>query len=123
MEPDDRDITDTALRETHEEVGIGSEHVTVVGYLPPMPTISGYAVTPIVGLISPAAVLEIDRNEVEFAFEVPLSFLLEPHNLRVVERDLHGRLIPMMEFHYEQHRIWGATAMMLHQFIKILKNK
>jgi 8-oxo-dGTP pyrophosphatase MutT (NUDIX family) len=123
MEPEDRDIACTALRETREEVGIGSEHVTVVGYLAPMPTISGYAVTPIVGLVSPAAVLEVDRNEVEFAFEVPLSFLLEPHNRCVVQRELHGKSIPMMEFHYEQHRIWGATAMMLLEFLKVIKNK
>jgi len=35
---------------------------------------------------------------------------------------LHGRSIAMVEFHYEQHRIWGATAMMLIEFIKIIKN-
>ena len=122
MEPEDRDIAFTALRETSEEVGIGSEHVTVVGYLPSMPTISGYAVTPIVGMVAAAAILEVDRNEVEFAFEVPLSFLLEPHNRRMVQRDLHGRSISMVEFHYKQHRIWGATAMMLIEFINIIKN-
>jgi 8-oxo-dGTP pyrophosphatase MutT (NUDIX family) len=123
MEPDDRDIAFTALRETEEEVGIHSEHVTVVGYLPPMPTISGYAVTPIVGLVAAAAVPQVDQTEVEFAFEVPLSFLLEPGNRRIVDRDLHGKTIPMTEFHYEQHRIWGATAMMIIEFIKVLENK
>jgi 8-oxo-dGTP pyrophosphatase MutT (NUDIX family) len=123
MEPEDGDIAVTALRETEEEVGIGSEHVTVVGYLPPMPTISGYAVTPIVGLVAAAAVTAVDRTEVEFAFEVPLSFLLEPGNQRVVGRDLHGQTIPMTEFHFEQHRIWGATAMMIIEFIKVLKKK
>jgi 8-oxo-dGTP pyrophosphatase MutT (NUDIX family) len=123
MEPEDGDIAVTALRETEEEVGIGSEHVTVVGYLPPLPTISGYAVTPIVGLVASAAVTEVDRTEVEFAFEVPLSFLLERGNRRTVERDLHGKSIPMTEFHYEQHRIWGATAMMIIEFIKVLENK
>jgi 8-oxo-dGTP pyrophosphatase MutT (NUDIX family) len=123
MEPEDGDIAVTALRETEEEVGIGGEHVTVVGYLPPLPTISGYAVTPIVGLVASAAVTEVDRTEVEFAFEVPLSFLLERGNRRTVERDLHGKSIPMTEFHYEQHRIWGATAMMIIEFIKVLENK
>ncbi len=121
MELEDRDIAVTALRETAEEVGIGSEHVTVVGYLPAMPTITGYAVTPIVGLVAAAAVPQIDRTEVEFAFEVPLSFLIEPGNRRIVQRDLHGMTVPMVEFHYEQHRIWGATAMMIIEFIKVLK--
>jgi len=123
MEPEDGDIAATALRETKEEVGIGNEQITVVGYLPAMPTISGYAVTPIVGLVAAAAVPEVDRTEVEFAFEVPLPFLLEPANRRTVERDLHGTSLPMTEFHYEQHRIWGATAMMIVEFIKVLKNK
>ena len=123
MEPEDSDIAVTALRETEEEVGIRSEQVTVIGYLPAMPTITGYAVTPIVGLVATAAVPEVDRTEVEFAFEVPLSFLLQAGNRRIVERDLHGMLVPMTEFHYEQHRIWGATAMMIVEFIKVLKKK
>ena len=121
MEPEDSDIAVTALRETEEEVGISSEHVTVVGYLPPMPTISGFAVTPIVGMVADAAVPQADRTEVEFAFEVPLSFLLEAGNQRLVPRELHGMTVPMAEFHYEQHRIWGATAMMIMEFIKVLK--
>jgi 8-oxo-dGTP pyrophosphatase MutT (NUDIX family) len=121
MEPEDGDIAVTALRETEEEVGIGSAQITVVGCLPAMPTISGYAVTPIVGLVAAEAVPEVDRSEVEFAFEVPLQFLLEPTNRRTVERDLHGKSLPMTEFHYEQHRIWGATAMMITEFIKVLK--
>ena len=121
MEDADNDIAHTALRETHEEVGIPSEQVTVVGYLPPMPTITGYAVTPIVGLVDSRAEAIADRSEVEFAFEVPLSFLLESANRQVVERDLHGKMVPMVEYHYAEHRIWGATAMMIIEFIKILK--
>ncbi len=122
MEVEDQDIACTALRETREEVGIGDEHITVVGYLPAMPTITGYAVTPIVGLVAAAAVLQVDRTEVEYAFEVPLSFLLEPDNRRIVERRLHGKTVPMVEFHYQQHRIWGATAMMIIEFTNRLKN-
>ena len=124
MEPGDADIATTALRETHEEVGIPSEQVSVVGYLSPMPTITGYAVTPIVGLVEAAAEPEADHMEVEFVFEVPLSFLLERGNRSLVERDFQGQKVPMFEFHYEQHRIWGATAMMIVEFINILeKNK
>lgn len=121
MELEDGDIAVTALRETAEEVGIGSEHVTVVGNLPAMPTITGYAVTPIIGLVAAGAMTKIDRSEVEFAFEVPLTFLLEPGNRRTVQRELYGKTIAMDEFHYEQHRIWGATAVMIMEFIKVIK--
>ena len=51
METGDADIAATALRETHEEVGIARECVAVIGYLDTMPTITGYAVTPVVGLV------------------------------------------------------------------------
>ena len=63
MEEHDADVEVTALRETHEEVGIESRHISVVGYLRTMPTITGYAVTPVVGMVSVAAELNIDKTE------------------------------------------------------------
>ncbi len=121
MEGHDVDIAATALRETHEEVGIASEQVSVIGYLDPMPTVTGYAVTATVGLVSEDATVLVDRSEVEYAFEVPLSFLLHPENALMVEREVYGKSIRMVEYHYEGQRIWGATAMLIQQFIKIVK--
>ena len=121
MEAHDADITETALRETYEEIGIAAHEVSVIGYLQPMPTITGYAVTPVVGLIAAGVELTIDRTEVDYTFEVPLRFLLERSNRRLVERELHGKKVPMVEFHYAGERIWGATAYMLMQFLKILE--
>ena len=123
MEDHDTDVGMTALRETHEEVGIDPQHVSVIGYLGPMPTITGYAVTPVVGLVSAAAEILIDRSEVEFTFEVPLDFLLDAGNDKRVEREFQGHSIPMVEFHYEQWRIWGATAHMVLVLRKYLINK
>lgn len=120
MEEHDADVVQTALRETHEEVGIPPQAIDVVGYLPPMPTVTGYAVTPVVGLISDDVPLRIDRTEVEYAFEVPLAFLLDPRNERALERVYEGRRIPTVEFHYEGERIWGATAHILVELRKIL---
>ena len=76
MEPDDADVSVTALRETEEEVGILQAGVSVIGYLDPMPTITGYAVTPVVGVVGGGFELNIDKTEVEYVFEVPLSFLM-----------------------------------------------
>jgi 8-oxo-dGTP pyrophosphatase MutT (NUDIX family) len=123
MEEHDSDVRVTALRETHEEVGIEPHHVCVIGYLGPMPTITGYAVTPVVGLVSESAQLLIDRTEVEYVFEVPLEFLLDESNDRLVDREFQGRTISMVEFHHEGQRIWGATAQMLLLFRKYIKNK
>lgn len=113
MEQHDEDIRHTALRETHEEVGISSDKVHVVGYLPTMPTITGFAVTPVVGLLNDDLSLQIDRTEVEKAFEVPLQFLLDPENQRMSTRDFEGVKIQLAEFHYVGERIWGATASMV----------
>ncbi|MGI9237391.1 MAG: CoA pyrophosphatase [Woeseiaceae bacterium] len=123
MEEHDKDVQITALRETHEEVGIEPHHVSVIGFLGSMPTITGYAVTPIVGLVSDAAELVIDRTEVEYTFEVPLEFVLDESNDQAVEREFHGRRFPMIEFHYEEQRIWGATAQMILSFRKSIKKQ
>jgi len=120
MEEHDADVRVTALRETHEEVGIQPHTVSVIGYLESMPTITGYAVTPVIGLVEGPTQLSIDTTEVEYAFEVPLEFLLDASNDRPVERELEGRRVTMMELHYEDQRIWGATAMMLQSLRKIL---
>lgn len=113
MEPHDDDIRATALRETHEEVGIAGHEVAVLGFLEPLPTITGYAVTPVVGLIDGAVELTVDEREVEVAFEVPLDFLLDPRNARAAVREVRGHRVPIIEFHHGGHRIWGATAHML----------
>jgi 8-oxo-dGTP pyrophosphatase MutT (NUDIX family) len=123
MEAHDADIGETALRETHEEVGIPRQDVAVIGYLRPMPTITGFAVTPTVGLIAPNYQLVIDRTEVEFAFEVPLSFLFDPRNRSLVERKFFGNSARIIEFQYNEHRIWGATAHIILQLIKHYEKK
>lgn len=123
MEEHDDNVLATALRETHEEVGIEPRHVDVIGFLKSMPTITGFAVTPVVGLVAGEADLEIDRTEVEYAFEVPLDFLLDEGNDQLVDRDWEGKKFRLKEFHYDGERVWGATAYMLLAFRQFLLNK
>ncbi len=123
MDPDDADICATALREIQEEVGIDPADVEIVGYLDPNPTVTGYAVTPVVALVELRRELIIDPVEVKSAFEVPLPFLLDENNQEYAEREFEGVMVPIAEFNYGQYRIWGATAGMLIEFRNvILKN-
>ena len=122
MELADTNITETALRETHEEVGIRPDQVDVAGFMPPMLTVTGYAVTAVVGLVAPGISLTLDRSEVELAFEVPLSFLLDENNQQSSAREIRGVTVPIVEFHYAKQRIWGATANILVEFRKLLFN-
>lgn len=113
MEPGDADILATALRETREEVGIEPASVEIAGFLPPLPTVSGYAVTPIVGFVTGGTPIVADPTEVERVFEVPLDFLLDPVNRRCAERDVYGERVTVSEYRYAAEHIWGATASIL----------
>lgn len=121
MERTDDSILATALRETREEVGIEPAAVDVIGSLDPHPTVTGFAVTPIIGLLEPPLGLQVDRREVDVAFEVPLDYLMDPDNVRQSVRTFRGYTIPTLEFHFGGYRIWGATASMLIKLRTILK--
>ncbi len=112
-DPDDRDATDTALRESQEEIALDPALVTPLGYLDCFETISGYIITPVVARIAADARLQPAPDEVAEVFEVPLDFLLDPANLRRYTMEFRGHRRAMVEFVHGGHRIWGATASML----------
>lgn len=112
-DPEDVSAVATALRESEEEIGLDRRQVTPLGYLDCFETISGFCITPVVARIAEKAQLYPSPDEVAEVFEVPLSFLLEPKNLRRYMMDYRGKRRPMVEFVHGGHRIWGATAAML----------
>jgi 8-oxo-dGTP pyrophosphatase MutT (NUDIX family) len=113
----------TALRETFEEIGVRSEHVRVIGQLDDMVTVSNFRVTPFVGVIDGTVdcQYEICDDEVSRVVEVPLSFLMEEGNMELEVREHQGREVLVPAFSYDGHRIWGATARMLHQLIELVR--
>ncbi len=117
-EADDVDSIATALRETREEVGIGAESITPFGYLDGLDTVSGFNVTPVVAEIDPAAVATPDPREVAAVFEVPLQFFVDPANLRFRRMEYRGRARDIVEFHFGERNIWGATAAMLLSLVR-----
>ena len=80
LEPDDADVASAALRETQEEIGLDPTHVRIFGYLPDHVVISGFRVTPVLGLVSPPFLLEPNPAEVAGVFEVPLTHVLDSAN-------------------------------------------
>jgi 8-oxo-dGTP pyrophosphatase MutT (NUDIX family) len=113
----DPDLLATALRESWEEIGLRPEQVDVVGYLPAQAVISGYAVLPVVGFFAPSFEPRTQIREVASVFEVPLSYLQDQANLIRIDRERNGVVLPTFEYHYEGHRIWGATALMIRMFV------
>jgi 8-oxo-dGTP pyrophosphatase MutT (NUDIX family) len=121
MDPEDQSPNDTALRESKEEIGLDSGQVEIIGHLPQYLTVSGYSVTPVVGLVQAQAKYVLDEFEVADVFEVPLSFLLDPanHQVRLWQSEQGGRRFYSMP--YENRFIWGATAGMLRNLYHLLK--
>jgi hypothetical protein len=74
----------------------------------------------VVGLVQPPFALELDAHEVDAAFEVPLSFLLDPANHQRHARELQGRTVHYFAIPYREHYIWGATAGMLVNLYRFL---
>ena len=121
MDAEDQSPNDTALRESEEEIGLDPRRVEIIGHLPQYLTVSGYSVTPVVGLVQAQAEYVLDEFEVADVFEVPLSFLLDPanHQVRVWQSEQGGRRFYSMP--YENRCIWGATAGMLRNLYHLLK--
>lgn len=113
MEEDDADVACTALRETHEEIGVDPAHVRVIGALATCHTGTGYSVVPVMGFIPPAYPFTPDVREVAAVFDVPLQFLLDPANHKPHAYVIEGRRRHYYEMLYRGHRIWGATANMI----------
>ena len=121
VEPHDRSREETALRETEEEIGLGRDHVTLLGRLPEYEIPSGFRITPVVGWVEPPFELELDAFEVAACFEAPLDHFLDITRYQRREYRFRGRHRHYMAIPYEGRYIWGATAAMLYSFARVLQ--
>ena len=121
MDPGDAGPNDTALRESEEEIGLDRNRVEIIGHMPQYLTVSGYSVTPVVGLVQAQAEYVLDEFEVADVFEVPLTFLMDPanHQVRMWQSEQGSRRFYAMP--YKNRFIWGATAGMLRNLYHLLK--
>ena len=102
-----------AIREAHEEVLVPPQLVEVVGAIEPYRTVTGYVVTPVLGVLPPDIALEPHEHEVADLFEAPLGYLLDPSNQRLRSALFQGRTRHYYEIVWNDRRIWGATAAMI----------
>ncbi len=112
----------TALRETAEEIGVQPEDVEIVGQLDEMLTISNFRVTPYVGILNTNSEYHfaVNSHEVAQLVQVPLAHLMDDQNMELEVRKHKGKQVLVPAYTYEGHRIWGATARMLRQFLELL---
>jgi 8-oxo-dGTP pyrophosphatase MutT (NUDIX family) len=118
---EDPDLLTTALRETHEELGISPQAFDVLGTLPPTHTmVSGYVIAPFVGRLERRPRLAPNPVEIAEVLELPISRLLE------VEREVEavGGLHPtMFVYEVDGHVVWGATGRIVHGLLEILRRQ
>jgi 8-oxo-dGTP pyrophosphatase MutT (NUDIX family) len=110
----------TALREADEEIGIRPTDIRILGRLPQIVTISDYLVTPMVGVIAWPYAFRVYAPEVARVFVLPLSWLANQNNYMMFTRAETGRHIITYQ-PYDGELLWGATAHITVEFLKILK--
>ena len=130
VEPGDADAVATALRESHEEIGLRADEVDVLGALPIYTTGSGFIVTPVVALVRNDFEPAVDPFEVAEVFEVPLSFLMTPANHRRHRVEVNGIAREFLSMPWQgsnatgaprRYFIWGATAAMLRNLYRFIR--
>lgn len=117
------EIRDTALRETEEELGIKKNSVNVLGnlteiYIPP----SNYLVKPFIGYVEARPAFIPEKKEVEKIIEADMVELIKNANVR--EHTFLNSRGSQMQFPYydiNEYKVWGATAMILSEFIQLFK--
>ncbi len=123
IEGTDASAEEAAIRETVEEVGLERRAIELIGQLDPYVTRTGYAVTPVVGFVTPPFTIQPDPFEVADVFEVPLGFILDPANLQRHSRPFEGKRRSFYALPYQGRYIWGATAGMLVNLAQVLNER
>lgn len=118
VESGDKDMFATAAREMHEEIGIRGSRKNLLGSLAPLPSVSGYLVTPVIVFIDPNDKPSLDRNEVEQLFEVPISPLLRRNGILKHTINIGNQNNNIYAATHDGHLIWGLTAQILHALLQ-----
>lgn len=113
VDPTDKNVTDTALREAQEEIGLPPESVEILGALPNHETVTGFNMTPTIGLIHKPFQANPELGEVAEVFEVPLAHVLNPDSFQIEGRRWRGRRRHYFTVPFGPYYIWGATARIL----------
>jgi 8-oxo-dGTP pyrophosphatase MutT (NUDIX family) len=113
-------LPETALRETHEEIGIDPHSIHILGALSPLYLAhSNFCLQPFVGYTLTTPAFFLREAEVAELIQVPLAALLDPANVQAEEWSPPPRRVPF--YRLGTHKVWGATAMILAEFIAALR--
>jgi len=106
----DASLIAAALREAQEEVAIPPHKVEVIGVLPPVDSVTGFQVTPVVGIIPPNLHYHASVDEVESVFEMPLAEALRLGRYHPLDIQRRGHDHRVWLSWYQHYFVWGMTA-------------
>jgi 8-oxo-dGTP pyrophosphatase MutT (NUDIX family) len=112
----DKTLTDTAIREAGEEIGIQNHELEIMGYLDICMTGTDYLIAPVIALSNDKFEPIIDKREVSSIFTIPLSFINNINNLELHAKVFNGVKREFFVYNYMDYVIWGATARILKDF-------
>ena len=118
-DPEDRSLLQTALRESHEEIGLPTDQVDFLGTTGDVISRFGIKVTPYVGIIEPETELVANPHELDRIFRVPVSFFLESDKIRTDKLSYRHMTFHVPAWQFGEYQIWGLTAIMLVEFLNI----
>jgi 8-oxo-dGTP pyrophosphatase MutT (NUDIX family) len=116
-DPSDSSLIATALRETHEEIGLPPDQVQVVAPLSQVMSRYGILVTPFVGVVPGDHPLDPNPDEIESVFRVPISFFLEDRRERTDTLSFLNHTLYVPCYRWERYQIWGLSAVVLVDFL------
>jgi 8-oxo-dGTP pyrophosphatase MutT (NUDIX family) len=116
----DVDLKKTALREANEEIGLKEDDAQIIGALDDIVTVSEFVVTPFIGLVPYPYPFRLSEIEIAELIEVPVTHLLDKacFSERLVDDGDCKRVV--YNYQYHTHAIWGATALILKQFLELI---
>lgn len=106
-------LAECALRETEEEISLPRDSIELLGRWESYETVTGYQITPFLGICAASIPVKADPGEVAEIFETPFEFLMNSNNHRLEEREFRGQLRRYYAMPWKGRYIWGATAGML----------
>jgi len=116
-DPEDASLIATALRETHEEIGLPPDQVKVIAPLSQVMSLHRILVTPYVGVVPGDHPLEPNPHEIESVFRVPISWFLEDRRERTDTLSFLNSTLYVPCYRWERYQIWGLSAVVLVDFL------
>jgi 8-oxo-dGTP pyrophosphatase MutT (NUDIX family) len=119
----DENIIQTAIREANEETGVDPSVISVIGTLTTLfIPVSNMLVSPVIGWTNERPEFIHEEKEVVFIFEADLKRLINTSIIRTKTMEIRGEKIEVKYLDYNGNVIWGATAMMLHELLTIIRS-